>query len=45
MKNYQKAYEYYQDACQRYEIKSMSLYQFIEHLTKEQLNEYIKQAI
>lgn len=45
MNHYQKAYEYYQAACQRYGIKSMSVHQFISHLTKEQLNEYMKKAM
>lgn len=45
MKIYQQAYERYQNACQNYGMKSMSIAQFVKNLTKEQLNEYMKQAI
>lgn len=45
MKIYQKAYECYRSACKNYGIKSMSIHQFVRNLTKEQLNEYMKQAI
>lgn len=45
MENYQKAYEFYRTACQNHGIESMNIYQFIMHLTTEQLDEYMKQAV
>jgi hypothetical protein len=44
MENYQKAYQHYQSACENYGMESMSFYQFLKHLTKEQLQEYMNQA-
>ncbi len=45
MEIYQKAYECYRAACESYGMESISLYQFLNHLTKEQLQEYTKNAI
>jgi hypothetical protein len=42
---YQKAYERYRAACQNYGMESMKIDQFIRHLTKEQLHEYLKYSI
>lgn len=44
MEIYQKAYECYRAACQSYGMESLNIIQFVKHLTKEQLDEYIKQA-
>jgi hypothetical protein len=45
MDMYQKAYECYRAACQSYEMESLNFTLFIKHLTKEQLEELLKQAI
>ncbi|WP_275671474.1 hypothetical protein [Neobacillus kokaensis] len=42
---YKRAYQYYRAACQRYDMDSLNFYQFLKDLTKEQLDEYLKQAI
>lgn len=44
MEMYQKAYEYYKAACENNGVESLSIYQFVKYLTKEQLNEYNKYA-
>jgi hypothetical protein len=44
MEIYQKAYEYYQAACQNYGMESLNFNLFVKHLTKEQLDLYIKHA-
>jgi hypothetical protein len=44
MEIYQKAYEYYRTACENYGMKSMNFYQFLTHLTQEQLHEYMRLA-
>lgn len=42
MEIYQKAYECYRNACQRHGMESLNFYQFVKHLTKEQLDEFTK---
>jgi hypothetical protein len=44
MEIYQKAYEYYRTVCQSYGMESLNFNLFVKHLTKEQLELYIKQA-
>lgn len=45
MEMYREAYEYYKTTCERYGMDSVSFYQFVKHLTEEQLDEYCKEAI
>ncbi|MFK2827008.1 hypothetical protein QYG89_15250 [Bacillus sp. B190/17] len=45
MEMHWEAYEQYMETCKNYEMESISFYQFIEHLTEEQLQEYCKNDI
>lgn len=44
MEMYREAYEYYTETCENLGIESINFYHFINHLTEEQLEEYIKKA-
>jgi hypothetical protein len=44
MDMYRKAYEYYKEICENYEMDCVNFHHFIKHLTEEQLNEYSKSA-
>lgn len=45
MEKYREAYENYKEACERYGMESVNFHQFVQHLTVEQLNEYLKKAV
>ena len=44
MESYRLAYEYYTSCCERYGVESVTFYHFVNHLTEEQIEAYIKIA-
>lgn len=44
MDSYRMAYEFYTATCERYGMESVNFYHFVNHLTEEQMEEYIKIA-
>ena len=44
MEAYWEAYEIYRLACENFGLKSLKFQQFVNYLTEEQLNEFLKKA-